>query len=95
MKTILQNTQIAYNAITIQDAITLLPLMDYLKSQAVIEETEQEYRNLSSEDKKNYKWVPSPEISKAKVFFNLLQQLGFCASNDGQIESILKDYKKE
>lgn len=95
MKTILQNTEIAYNAVTIQDAIQMLPLMDWLKAQAIKEVTLVEYNSLPKEEKANYKWAPSPEIKNASTQYALLVSLGFCSSTDEQIKSRLDDYKKE
>lgn len=95
MKTILQSTEIAYNAVTVKDAIQLLPLMDWLKAQAIKELTLVEYNSLPKEQKANYKWAPSPEIKNASVQYVLLESLGFCSSTDEQIKSCLDDYKKE
>lgn len=95
MKTILQSTEIAYNAVTVKDAIQLLPLMDWLKAQAIKELTLVEYNSLPKEQKANYKWAPSPEIKNASVQYVLLESLGFCSSTDEQIKSRLDDYKKE
>lgn len=95
MKTILQNTEIAYNAVTIQDAIQMLPLMDWLKNQAIKEATLAAYEALPKEQKANYKWAPSPEIKNASAQYALLISLGFCSSTNGQIKSRLDDYKKE
>lgn len=95
MKTILQNTEIAYNAVTVKDAIQLLPLMDWLKNQAIKEVTLAAYEALPKEQKANYKWTPSPEIKSASAQYALLISLGFCSSTDEPIKSRLEDYKKE
>lgn len=95
MKTILQNTEIAYNAVTVKDAIQLLPLMDWLKTQAIKEATLVEYEALPKEEKASYKWAPSPDIKNASAQYALLISLGFCSSTDEQIKSRLDDYKKE
>lgn len=94
MKTIFQETALDYNRISIQDAITLLPLMNYLKRQAELEATETAYKALSKEERAHYKWVPSPEIPNANAQYRLLVSLGFCSSTDEPIESHLEDYKK-
>lgn len=95
MKTIIQSTEVAYNAITIQDAIQLLPLMDYLQSQAIKEQAAKEYENLSREDKEHYKWISSPDVKNATAQFELLLSLGFCPSVDKSIYGHLEDYKKK
>ena len=94
MKTILQNTEIAYNAVTIQDAIQMLPLMDWLKKQAIKEVTLAAYEALPKEEKAYYKWTPSSDIKNANAIYALLVSLGFCSSTDEQIKSHLDEYKK-
>lgn len=94
MKTILQAQEIAFNAVTIQDAITLLPLMNYLKHQAELDATEKAYKALSKEERANYQWVPSPEIPNAAVYFKKLQEHGYVAEDDSPITSHLEDYRK-
>lgn len=94
MKTIIQSTEIAYNAITIQDAIQMLPLMDWLQSQAIKEQVIKEYEALSKEDKVHYEWVSSPDIKNATAQFELLLSLGFCPSVDKSLYGHLDEYKK-
>lgn len=94
MKTVLQQTEVAYNAVTVKDAIQMLPLMDWLKKQAIKEATLAAYEALPKEQKANYKWAPSPEIKNASVQYALLVSLGFCSSTDGPIKSNLDEYKK-
>lgn len=95
MKTILQSTDIPYNAVSVKDAIQLLPLMDWLKTQAIKEATLIEYNSLPKEEKAYYKWAPSPDIKNANAIYALLVSLGFCSSTDESIKSHLVDYKKE
>lgn len=95
MKTILQQTEVAYNATTVKDAIQMLPLMDWLKTQAIKEATLVEYNALPKEEKAYYKWAPSPDIKNANTIYALLVSLGFCSSTDEPIKSRLEDYKKE
>lgn len=95
MKTILQQTEVAYNATTVKDAIQMLPLMDWLKAQAIKELTLVEYNSLPKEEKTSYKWAPSPDIKNANAIYALLVSLGFCSSTDEPIKSRLEDYKKE
>ena len=94
MKTILQSTEVSYNAVTVKDAIQLLPLMDWLKAQAIKELTLVEYNSLPKEEKASYKWAPSPDIKNASAQYALLVSLGFCSSTDEQIKSHLDEYKK-
>ena len=95
MKTILQSTEVAYNAATIQDAIQMLPLMDWLKRQAVKEVTLAVYEALPKEEKAYYKWTPAPDVKNASAQYALLVSLGFCSSTDEPIKSRLEDYRKE
>lgn len=95
MKTIVQSTEVAYNALTIQDAITMLPLMNWLQTQAIQEQTSNEYEALSKEDKAHYRWVSNPDIKNATAQFELMLSLGFCPSVDKQLSGHLEDYKKK
>lgn len=94
MKTIIQTTDVAYNAVTVKDAIQLLPLMDWLKKQAVKEITLAAYEALPKEEKSQYRWTPSPDIKNASAQYALLVSLGFCSSTDEPIKSNLDEYKK-
>lgn len=95
MKTIKQQVEVNFNCVTLQDAIVILPLMNYLKRQAELEATEVAYKQLSREDRDKYKWVPSPEIADAALFYNKLREFGFCASDDSPITPHLENYKKK
>lgn len=95
MKTIQQTQEIEFSSITIQDAITLLPLMNYLKHQAELDATETAYKALSKEERSNYRWVPSPEIPNAAVYFKKLQEHGYVAEDDTPITHHLEDYRKD
>lgn len=95
MKTILQAIEVAYNHVTIQDAIILLPLMDYLRRQAELEATEIAYKQLSREERDKYKWVPSPEIPNAALYYEKLREFGFCSSVEEPIKANLEAYKKK
>lgn len=95
MKTLLQNVEVEFNHITIQDAITLLPLMNYLKHQAELDATETAFKQLSKEERANYRWVPSPEIPNAAMYFKKLQEHGYVAEDDTPITSHLEDYRKD
>lgn len=95
MKTILQSQEIPFNAVTIQDVIKLLPLMDWLQTQAIQEQTCKEYEALSKEDKAHYRWVSNSDIKNATAQFELMLSLGFCPSVDKQLSGHLEDYRKK
>ena len=94
MKTIIQSVEVAYNHTTIQDAIKLLSLMDWLQAQAIKEQASLEYEALPKEEKAHYRWVSSPDIKNATAQFELMLSLGFCPSVDKKLSGHLEDYKK-
>ena len=95
MKTIQQTQEIEFSSITIQDAIRLLPLMDWLQVQAIKEQVEIDYKALSKEDRAHYTWPSRPDIENATAQFELLLSLGFCPSVDKQLSGHLEDYRKK
>lgn len=80
MKTILQNTEIAYNAISIQDAITILPIMDELRGR--YDRLYQDYENAKNNAEVEF---IDDIIDEAKIIYNqiqVLQNLGFVFSDN-------------
>lgn len=95
MKTIIQSVEVAYNHTTIQDAIVLLPLMNYLRRQAELEATEIAYKQLPKDEKDKYKWVPAPEIPNAAMYYEKLREFGFCSSIEDPIKPNLESYRRK
>jgi hypothetical protein len=82
MKTIKQQEEIAFNAISFKDAIVLLPLMDELVKIVNNNRLFQVYANLPKEEREKYQrvWqnnnVHLPDDSVERIL-NLLNNLGF------------------
>ena len=82
MKTIWQAQDMAFNAITFKDAVTLLPLMDSLSQMININRVAAVYESLPKEEREQYKrvWVDTrlqitPEA--AEKIWKVLTELGF------------------
>ena len=76
MKTILQSAQIPFNSISIQDAITMVPMMDRLAN---------EFVELSKAAKDGDEAGIRDYVLLGKQLF-ILEQLGFCTSVEGMIQ---------
>ena len=76
MKTILQSAQIPFNSISIQDAITMVPLMDKLAKDFV---------DLSQAATYGDEAAIQEYVRLGKQLF-ILEQLGFCTSMEGMIQ---------
>ena len=82
MQTIYQEQKIAFNAITLKDAITLLPLMDALSTMIDTNRKAKLYESLPKEEQEKYKrvWATSHihiTAEEAERVYHLLNSLGF------------------
>lgn len=99
MKTIKQQEMIAFNAITVKDAVILLPLMDALTNCIIQNKLAQLWDNLTKEEKDQYRrvWGNCDIHLTAETIeriYNLLVQLGFESQIDLKIPTI-EDLKKK
>lgn len=94
MRTIKQNVEVDFNAITIQDAIILVPLMDKLIDSINYSKAENNY-DYNSKSKKH----PSRKIHRdfsleeMESIYRVLSSLGFCSS--GKIDLLPDGYPLE
>lgn len=82
MQTIYQSQDVAFNAISLKDAVTLLPIMDALANMINKNRVAALWRSLSNEDKERYKRAYSENniyISEEQTekIFKVLHDLGF------------------
>lgn len=82
MQTIYQSQDIAFNAISLKDAVILLPIMDALANMINKNRVAALWRSLSTEDKERYKRAYSENniyISEEQMekIFQVLHDLGF------------------
>ena len=95
MKTIKQNQEIAFNAISFKDAIVLLPIMDALVNMVNRNRVASLWQSLSKEDKEKYRKAYSEnniylqEYQTEKIL-QILTDLGFESSFDLK-EATLED----
>lgn len=89
MKQIKQSVEVAFEAIEIQDAIIIAPLMDAIKRAIVDKRKYELYKTLSDEEKKEYYMEDNTPITLSsdnkEEIFAVLANLGFVCS-DGTIE---------
>lgn len=100
MKTIKQQEEIAFNAITFKDAVTMLPLMNGLVRCINQNRMADFYSNLTNEEKEQYnrEWSEnSVKLSEKDILkiFKLLIELGFEPSDDLEIPTFEKLTKKK
>lgn len=94
MRTIKQNVEVDFNAITIQEAIILVPLMDKLIDSINYSKAENNYDS-NRKDKKH----PSRKIYRdlsledMESIYKVLSSLGFCGS--GKIDLLPNGYPLE
>lgn len=99
MKTIKRNEEIAFNALTLKDAVVLLPLMDALVDAVNKNKLAEFYNNLTQEEREQYRkeWghcdihLTAETIERTHA---LLSSLGFESQIDIK-EPTLKDLKKK
>jgi hypothetical protein len=99
MKTIKQQEQISFHAITIKDALTLVPLMDELVHMANHNSRVELYQSLPQEQQNEYQrvWKKDTISIPAKSVSNILQvltDLGF-ESVLNRHEATLDDLEKK
>jgi hypothetical protein len=99
MKTIKQQEQISFHAITIKDALTLVPLMDELVHMANHNSRVELYQSLPQEQQNEYQrvWKKDTISIPAKSVNNILQvltELGFEAVLNRH-EATLDDLEKK
>lgn len=93
MKTIFQQTELAFNHITIQDAITLLPVMDELA--AKFREAQSKMNDLRLN---GYDYTAEEAAEIEKNYFTLgnqlvvLTRLGFVTSSPDMVQFDIKDF---
>lgn len=89
MKTIYQNTEVAYHAITIRDAITMLPTMNMLICD--YKNNLDKFNNADEDDKEIYYYRLKSLHQQLQILFNL----GFITSNNNDDLLSLPKYKEE
>lgn len=99
MKTIKQQQEINFNAITFKDAIIMLPLMNELVNAINQNHVANFYNNLPEDEKTKYRHVwrkTDIRLSEQEMetIFNLLNELGFESSNEFK-EPIINDLEKK
>ena len=82
MKTIKQQSEINFNAISFKDAIVMLPLMDELTNAINQNRVADFYDNLPEDEKTKYRhvWKKTDirlSAQEMETIFNLLNELGF------------------
>lgn len=82
MKTVLQQTQVEYHTINIQDAILILPIMDELVEK--LKEAEIAFYTHSENEEKQMKYRDA--YIKVVNQLNLMFSLGFRSSYDYQVD---------
>lgn len=97
METIKQNREVNFNAITIKDAIEMLPLMDELKRTINYEQARKIKNDLPKEEQKRYSNIYYDKLDlylddKINIY-NLLSKLGFVSRITKTPEDILKEHE--
>ena len=82
MKTINQTVEATFVAPTIQEVITMVPLMDKLITVININRAYNKYKALSKEEREKYNrvWGNSDFDYKEEAIYKILSQCGFCGS---------------
>ena len=90
MKTINQTVEVAFVAPTIQEVITMVPLMDGLIKVINMNRAYDKYKALSKEEQDKYKrvWPSSDFDNKEEAMYKVLVQCGFCGSG---VEDLLPE----
>lgn len=93
MKTIKQQQEINFNAITFKDAIIMLPLMNELTNAINQNRVANFYNNLPEDEKTKYHqvWRKTDirlSAQETEAIFNLLNELGFESSDELKEPSI-------
>lgn len=88
MKTILQSTEIAYNAITIQDAIVMMPVMDNLCNQRIraIRTIKDDETRKANGEKVWHDEDHVNELIKIEDQIRIMLKLGFCPSSPAMLQ---------
>lgn len=86
MKTIKQQAEVTYSAITIKEAILMAPLMDELIRQVNYVRALQKFTSLPKEEKEKY-YLPHgySNIKNVEKIFDMLTQLGFCGTDNEEL----------
>ena len=92
MRTINQTVDVTFVAPTIQEVITMVPLMDGLIKVINMNRAYDKYKALSKEEQDKYKrvWPSSDFDYKEEAMYKVLVQCGFCGSG---VEDLLPEGK--
>lgn len=90
MKTINQTVEVTFVAPTIQEVITMVPLMDRFIKVINMNRAYDKYKSLSKEEQEKYKrvWYASDFDNKEEAMYKVLVQCGFCGSG---VEDLLPE----
>lgn len=93
MKTIKRQEEIAFNAISFKDAVTLLSLMDALTNLVNVQRVFDLYNSLPAEEKEKYKkvWMHNDihiQSETAERILKVLLDLGFVSQTDLKVATL-------
>lgn len=89
MKTINVKEDVAFSSISIKDAVTMVPLMDFLIKSINLKNAQMKYENITEEDRNMYCRPPAKDrvLDNVQEAYDILCNIGFCGSGNVKILS--------